>query len=177
MDRGAWWATIQRSQRVRHDWSNLACKRAQLGLREVKLLDHHHRAIYHPLNIHWKDWYWSWSSSTLVPNANSQHIGKDPDAGKDWKQKEKRASEDEMVGWHHRCSGHELGQTPGDGGGQGGMACCSPWDHKEWETTWGLNNIYHLYWSQRLCSSTLYMLIPLKFLNGNLVEWTLSETL
>ena len=110
-------------------------------------------------------------------NANSQHFGKDPDAGKDWKQKEKRASEVEMVGWHHWCKGHELGQTPGDGGGQGGLVCCSPWDHKQWETSWRLNNIYHLYWSQRLCSSTLYMLIPLKFLNGNLMVWTLYETL
>ena len=46
-------------------------------------------------------------------------IGKVPDAGKDWGQKEKRVSEGEMAGWHHWCSGHELGQTPGDGEGQG----------------------------------------------------------
>ena len=50
-----------------------------------------------------------------------------PDAGKDWGQKEKRASEDEMAGWHHWCNGHELGQPSGDGEGQGGLACCSPW--------------------------------------------------
>ena len=42
-------------------------------------------------------------------------------------QKEKRASEDEMAGWHHQCNGHELGQTLGDAEGQGGLACCSPW--------------------------------------------------
>ena len=47
--------------------------------------------------------------------------------GKDWRQKEKRASEDEMAGWHHWCNGHELGQTLGDGEGQWGLACCSPW--------------------------------------------------
>ena len=47
-------------------------------------------------------------------------------AGKDRGQKEKRASEDEMAGWHHRHNGHELGQTPGDGVGQGGLECCSP---------------------------------------------------
>ena len=46
-----------------------------------------------------------------------------------------RASEDEMTGWHHRCSGHELGQTLGDGEGQGGLACCSPWGHKESDMT------------------------------------------
>ena len=38
-----------------------------------------------------------------------------------------RASEDEMAGWNHQCNGHELGQTPGDGEGQGGLACYSPW--------------------------------------------------
>ena len=46
------------------------------------------------------------------PDSNSWLIGKVPDTGKDWGQKEKRASEDEMAGWHHQCNGHELGQTP-----------------------------------------------------------------
>ena len=45
------------------------------------------------------------------PDANRQLIGKVPDAGKDWRQKEKRTSEDEMAEWHHWCNGHELGQT------------------------------------------------------------------
>ena len=36
-------------------------------------------------------------------------------------------TEDEMVGWHHPLNGHELEQTPGDGEGQGSLACCSPW--------------------------------------------------
>ena len=39
--------------------------------------------------------------------------------------------EDEMVGWHHRFDGHEFEQAPGDGKGQGGLVCCSPWGHKE----------------------------------------------
>ena len=51
-------------------------------------------------------------------------LEKSPVAKKDWGQKEKRASEDEMAGWHHQCNGHELGQTSGDGEGQGGLACC-----------------------------------------------------
>ena len=59
------------------------------------------------------------------PDAKSQLIGKDPDGGKDRRQ-EKGATEDEVVGWHHRFNGHELGQTPGDGEGQGGLACCRP---------------------------------------------------
>ena len=50
------------------------------------------------------------------------------------------ATEDEMVGWHHRLSGHEFEQTPGDSEGQGGLACCRPRGHKELDTTKRLNN-------------------------------------
>ena len=58
------------------------------------------------------------------------NIGKDADAGKDGGQEEKRATEDEMVGWHHRLNGHEFEKTQGDGEGQGILACCSPLGHK-----------------------------------------------
>ena len=44
-------------------------------------------------------------------------------------------TEDEMVGWHHRLNGHEFEQDPGDGEGQGSLACCSPWGRKESDTT------------------------------------------
>ena len=76
-------------------------------------------------------------------------IWKDPDAGKDWRQEEKRTTEDEMVGWHHQLNGHEFEQAPGFGNGQGGLACCSPWGRKQsdmneqlnWtETTWTIKN-------------------------------------
>ena len=50
-------------------------------------------------------------------DAKSQLIGKDPDAGKDWRQEEKGMRKDEMVGWHHQLNGHEFEQTPGDGEG------------------------------------------------------------
>ena len=69
------------------------------------------------------------------PDAKSWLIGKDPDAGKDWKQEEKGMTEDEMAGWHHRLNGHEFEQAPGGGEGQGSLACCSPWGHKESERT------------------------------------------
>ena len=69
------------------------------------------------------------------PDANSRLIGKDPDAGKDWGQEEKRMTEDQMVGWHHWFNGHELGQTLGESEGQGSLACCSPWSHKESDMT------------------------------------------
>ena len=61
-------------------------------------------------------------------------IGKDPDAGKD-RRWEKGVTEDEMVGWHHWLDGHEFGWTPRVGDGQGGLACCSPWGHKESDST------------------------------------------
>ena len=84
------------------------------------------------------------------PDAKSQLTRKDPNAGKDWGQKEKALTEDEMVGWHHRLNGHEFEQTPGDSEGQGSLACCSPWSRKESDTTeWvNSNNIY------------VYLLIP-----------------
>ena len=65
------------------------------------------------------------------PHAKSWLIGKDSDAGRDWGQEEKRMTEDEMAGWHHRLNGHEFEKTLRDSEGQGTLACCSPWGHKE----------------------------------------------
>ena len=70
------------------------------------------------------------------PGGKSRLVGKDPDAGKDWGQEEKRTTEDEMVGWHHWLDGHEFEQAPGDGGAQGNLACCSPGGHKELDIDW-----------------------------------------
>ena len=67
-------------------------------------------------------------------------LEKIPDVGKAWRQEEKRATEDEMVGWHHWCNGHEFEQTLGHGEGQGGLVYCSPWGRKESDTIWWLNN-------------------------------------
>ena len=61
------------------------------------------------------------------PVAKGQLIGKDPDAVKDWREKEKGATEGEMVGWHYWLNGSEFEQTPGDSEGQGSLECCSPW--------------------------------------------------
>ena len=69
-------------------------------------------------------------AETLVlwpPHGKSWLIGKDSDAGRDWRQEEKGMTEDEMAGWHHRLSGHEFKWTPGVGDGQGGLACCNSW--------------------------------------------------
>ena len=73
------------------------------------------------------------------PDAKNWLIWKDPDAGKDWGQEETGTTEDEMVGWHHRLDGHGFGWTLGVGDGQGGLACCSPWGHKESDTIEQLN--------------------------------------
>ena len=79
-------------------------------------------------------------TSTLWPlDGKNWFIWKDPDAGKDWRWKENGTTEDEMVGWHHQLDGHEFEWTPGVGDGQRGLACCSPWGHKESDTTERLN--------------------------------------
>ena len=72
-------------------------------------------------------------------DAKSWLIWKDPDAGKVWRQEEKGITEDEMVGWHHWLDGHEFQQALGVGDGQEDLVCCSPWDHKESDTTEWLN--------------------------------------
>ena len=93
--------------------------------------------------------------SLLPPDAKSWLISEDPDAGKDWRQEEKGTTEDEMVGWHHRLNGHEFDWTPGVGDGQRGLACCSPWCHKESEMTEQLN------WTElnTFCSMTVSILL------------------
>ena len=69
------------------------------------------------------------------PDAKSWLIRKDPDAGKDWGQKEKGMAEDEMAEWHRQLNEHEFEWTPGVGEGQGSLACCGPWGRKESDTT------------------------------------------
>ena len=87
------------------------------------------------------NWCWSWISNTLASWWENWLIGKDPDAGKDWGQKEKMATENEMIEWHHCFNRHECEQTPGDGEGQVSLACYSPWSHKELDmNTEQLNN-------------------------------------
>ena len=73
------------------------------------------------------------------PDAKSQLIRKDLETGNNWGQENKGVTEDETVGWHYRLNGHEFEQTPGDGEGQGGLVCCSPWGCKELDTTEQLN--------------------------------------
>ena len=131
------WRTLQSSFKNDANFSsfrsecNLECTLQSVFLLSTSLM----YSIYVRGYIHWKDWCWSWSSKTL-----SYLIGKDLDAGKDWGQEKKGATEDEMVGWHHWLNGHEFEQSPGDSEGQGSLVCCSLWGHKESDMTEWLNN-------------------------------------
>ena len=64
------------------------------------------------------------------PDGKNWLIGKDLDAGKDWRREEKGTTEDEMVGWHYRLNGQEFEQALGVGDGQGGLACYNPWGQR-----------------------------------------------
>ena len=74
------------------------------------------------------------------PDAKCWPIGKDPDAGKDWRQVVKGTTEDEMVGWNHWLNRHECDQAALDGVRRGSLTCCSPWGHKESDMTEQLTN-------------------------------------
>jgi len=74
------------------------------------------------------------------PEAKGRLNGKDPDAWKDWRQEEKGMTEDDMVGCYHWLNRHEFEQTPGNGEGQVGLACCSQWDCEELDMTERLNS-------------------------------------
>ena len=88
------------------------------------------------LNIHWKDWCWSWSSNTLTTWCEELPHWKRP-----WCWARLRAGgERDDRGWDHQFNGHEFEQTPRNSEGQGSLACCSPWSHKESDTTEWLNN-------------------------------------
>ena len=71
---------------------------------------------------------------------------KDPDAGKDWGQEEKRTTEDEMVGWHRQLNGPGFGWTLGIGDGQGGLVCYVSWREKELDTTEQLDWVKFSIW-------------------------------
>ena len=81
----------------------------------------------------------------------------DANAGKDWGQKQKGPTEDEMVGWHRWHNRHEFGQIPRDSEGQGSLACCSPWGCKELDAT---------EWPNNKCTCTTGAFSPVDFRGG-----------
>ena len=92
------------------------------------------------------------------PDTKNRLTGKDPDAGKDRRWEEKGTTEDEMAGWLHGLDGCESEWTPGDGDGQGGLACCSSWGRKEWDTIEQLN------WTEKPSNSEYEMEISIEFM-------------
>ena len=86
------------------------------------------------LNIHWKDWCWSWNSNTLATWCEEPTHWERPCCWERLKAGEKGTTEDEMVGRNHRFNGHEFEQTLADGEGQGSLVCCSHRVPKSW--TW-----------------------------------------
>ena len=100
------------------------------------------------------------------PDVKNWLMGKDPDAGKDWRQEDKGLTEHEMVGWHHRRDGHQFEQAPGVGGRQQSLACCSPWGHKKSDMTERLN------WTEL----NWYCILSIKT-TGSWKHWISSEKL
>ena len=101
------------------------------------------------LNIHWKDWCWSWNSNPVATWCKELTYLKRPYSGKDWGQEEKGMTEDEMAGWRYRLDGRESEWTPGVGDGQGGLVCCDSWGRKASDMSERLNwtelNWIHIY--------------------------------
>ena len=135
MDRGAWWATVHGVTKSQTGWTTST---HEVPNKEGWVLK---KTLQSPMDskeikpVHPKgNQPWIFTGRTDAeaeapilwpPDVKSRLIGKDLDAGNDWRQEEKGMTEDKVVGWHHQLSGHESEHTPGDGDGQGSQACCS----------------------------------------------------
>ena len=97
------------------------------------------------------------------PDGKWWFIGKDADAGRNWRQEEKRVTEDEMVGWNHLLEGHEFGQFLGNSEGQESQSCCCPWGDKESDMTEKQQSLMKLFpWLHRSYPehAFLFYLVP-----------------
>ena len=144
-----WTAAYQAPPSVgfsRQEWGVIAfSKRRRLSTKELMLertlespLDHREIKPVNPKeNQPWMFIERTGAEAPILwpPDAKSWLTGKDSDAGKDWGQEEKGASEDETVGWNHWLNRHEFEQILGGTEGQGNLACCDPWGHRHLDTT------------------------------------------
>ena len=126
--------TIKKAERQRIDAFELWCWRRLLDCKEIQPV--HPKGNQSSICFGRTDVE---ASILRPPDVKSWLIRKDPDAGKDWRLEEHGVTEDEMVGWHHWPDGREFEQALGVGDGQGGLACCSSWGHKESDTSEWLN--------------------------------------
>ena len=113
-------------------------------------------------------------AETLIlwpPDVKNWIIGKDPDAGKDWRQEEKGMTEDEMLEWHHRLDGWEFEQVLGVGDGQGSLGCCSPWGRKKSDTIEWPNWTHYHYHFSFICINQMYKKLISVWLVLRCVAW------
>ena len=157
LNREAWHAAVHGAARVRHHWATEPNWATKNWCFWIVLLE---KTLESPLNCKEikpvsakgnQSWIFTGRTDAETetpilwpPDAKNWLIGKYPDAGKDWRQEEKRSTEDEMDGWHHWLDGQQFEQPPGVGDGLGSLACCSPWGHKELDTTEQLNSLIGL---------------------------------
>ena len=106
------------------------------------------------------------------PDAKNWLIGKDPDAGKDWRWEEKGTTEDEMVGWYHQLNGHVFEYTLEVGNGQGGLGCCGSPGHKESFTTEWLNWTDHHLQLHHIDRGLLFIRCPPRIIWPKILQWS-----
>ena len=141
-----------------------------------------------PVNLEWNQpWIFIGRTGAEAPilwppNAKNWLIGKDPDAGKDWGQEEKGATEDAMVAWTHWLNRYESEKTQGNNEGQRSLACCSSWGGKELDMTERLSNnnlVVRCMWGwerEGNCSIALWLAPQSMLLNCELQWFSISFT-
>ena len=127
--------TVKKAERWRIDAFELWCWRRLLRVPWIARRSNQYSEGDQPLDFFGRNDAKAETPELWPPHAKSWLIGKDSDAGRDWGQEEKGMIEVEMAGWHHWLDGRESGWTPGVDDGQGGLAFCDSWGHKESDMT------------------------------------------
>ena len=100
--------TVKKAEHPRSDAFELWCWRRLLRVPWIARRCNQSILKEISLGVHWKDWCWSWNSSTLATSCEELNHWKRPWCWRDWGQEDKVMTEDEMAGWHHRLDGHEF---------------------------------------------------------------------
>ena len=130
--------TIKKTKHWRIDTFELWCQRALQSPLDSKKIEPVNPKGNQPWIFIGRTDYEAEAPILWPPDVKNWLIGKDPDAGKNWGQEEKGATEDEVIGWHHWLNGHEFEQIQGDRDEQRSLACCSSWVAKSqaWLSDW-----------------------------------------
>ena len=127
--------TVKKAERRKIDAFELWCWRRLLRVPWTATRSNQSILRRSALGFLWKEWCWSWNSSTLAISCEELTQWKRLWCWRDWRQEEKGTTQDEMAGWHHWLNGRESQWAPGVGDGQGGLVCCDSWGRKESDTT------------------------------------------